>query len=123
MGVLAHPGSKQSMPLDSQWVVSYRCVIHYDAIFLTVSELYGLPKRIAGHRMNKNGCHSAILDRNMPVMELVRDFHTIIVVTKFGEVSSKTVGSIVFAFFWGTFSKSSKKDFYTETKYFFQEID
>ncbi len=42
LGVLAHPGSKQSMPLDSQWVVSCRCVIHYDAIFLTVWELYGL---------------------------------------------------------------------------------
>ncbi len=35
-------GSKCRMPLDSPWVVSYRCVIHYDAIFLTVSELDGL---------------------------------------------------------------------------------
>ncbi len=32
-------GSKRSMPLDSQWVVSYWCVIHYEAIFLTVCEL------------------------------------------------------------------------------------
>ncbi len=31
-------GSKCLMPLDSPWVVSYRCVIYYDAIFLTVSE-------------------------------------------------------------------------------------
>ncbi len=35
-------GPKCLMPLDSPWVVSYRCVIHYEAIFLTVSELYGL---------------------------------------------------------------------------------
>ncbi len=35
-------GSKCPRPLDSPWVVSYRCVIHYDAIFLTVSELDGL---------------------------------------------------------------------------------
>ncbi len=94
--------------------------IHYDAIFLTVSELYDLPKKkIAGHRMNKNGRHSAILDPNMPVIELVRDFHTIIVFTKFGEVSSKPVVSIALAFFWENFrkfSKSSKKKFDTEKK-------
>jgi len=26
-------------PLGSQWEISYSCVIHYEAIFLTVSEL------------------------------------------------------------------------------------
>ncbi len=46
-------GSKCQMPLDSPWVVSNRCIIHYDAIFLTVSELYGLLKKIAGHRNTK----------------------------------------------------------------------
>ncbi len=53
--------------------------------------------------MNKNGRQSAILDRNTPVIEPVRDFHTIIVFTKFGEVSSETVVSIAFAFFWEQF--------------------
>jgi len=33
---------RTSRPLDSKWVVSYWCVIHCDAIFLTVSELYEL---------------------------------------------------------------------------------
>ena len=33
------PGVKIVGPLDSQWEVSYTCVIHYDAIFLTVCEL------------------------------------------------------------------------------------
>ncbi len=41
------------MPLDSPLVVSYRCVIHYEAIFLTVSEFYGLLLKIASQRNTK----------------------------------------------------------------------
>ncbi len=29
------------MSLDSPWVVSYTCVIHHDAVFLTVIKLHG----------------------------------------------------------------------------------
>ncbi len=35
-------GSKQSMPLDSQMVVSYASIIYFGIIFLTVSKLFAI---------------------------------------------------------------------------------